>query len=330
VLIRGPEILESTRRVDTIVLDKTGTVTSGRMSLAGFVAGPAVDGTDALVRLASVEAASEHQVARAIASAVPDGERHPVSGFRSTPGAGVEGVVDGVTVVAGRPSFLAAGGFTIGPELDDARRQAEAAGRTVIAAGWDGAVRALAIVADTVRPSSPAAVASFERLGLEAVLLTGDNPAAAAAVAAEVGIGTVEADVRPDEKLAAIRRLQDAGRVVAMVGDGVNDAPALAQADLGLAMGAGADASIEAADITLVRSDLGAAADAIDLSRRTLRTIKANLTWAFGYNIVAIPLAAAGYLNPMLAGLAMAASSLLVVTNSLRLFRYRPRRPGVS
>jgi Cu+-exporting ATPase len=325
VLIRGPEILESTRRVDTIVLDKTGTVTAGRMSLAGFVPARGGDGDVALVRLASLEAASEHPVARAIAAAVPDERRRTVSGFRSTAGAGVEGVVDGVRVVAGRPSFLTARGFTVDATLDGARREAEAAGRTVIAAGWDGAVQALAVVADTVRPSSPAAVAAFARLGLQSVLLTGDNPAAAGAVAAEVGIGTVEADVRPDEKLAAIRRLQDAGRVVAMVGDGVNDAPALAQADLGLAMGAGADASIDAADITLVRSDLAAAADAIDLSRRTLGTIKANLAWAFGYNIVAIPLAAAGYLNPMLAGLAMAGSSLLVVTNSLRLFRYRPR-----
>jgi Cu+-exporting ATPase len=325
VLIRGPEVLESTRRIDTIVLDKTGTVTSGRMSLVAFVAAAGIDGADALAKLASLEAASEHPIGRAIATAFPDEQRRAVTTFRATAGAGVEGTVDGVVVAAGRPSFLAAQGFTMDDELEKAQREAEGAGRTVVAVGWDGAVWAVAAVADTVRPSSAAAVAAFERLGLQPVLLTGDHAAAADAIAAEIGVSTVEADVRPDEKLAAVRRLQQAGRVVAMVGDGVNDAPALAQADLGLAMGSGADASIEAADITLVRTDLRAAADAIDLSRRTLRTIKANLAWAFGYNVAAIPLAAVGYLNPMLAGFAMAASSVLVVTNSLRLFRYHPR-----
>jgi Cu+-exporting ATPase len=327
VLIRGPEVLESTRLIDTIVLDKTGTVTSGRMSLAAFVPAAGIAAADALAKLASLEAASEHPIGRAIATAVPDEQRRAVTAFRATAGAGVEGTVDGVVVAAGRPSFLVAGGFTMDDELEAARREAERAGRTVVAVGWDGAVRAVAAVADTVRPSSSSAVAAFERLGLQPVLLTGDHAAAADAIAAEIGVRTVEAEVQPDEKLAAVRRFQQAGRVVAMVGDGVNDAPALAQADLGLAMASGADASIEAADITLVRSDLQAAADAIDLSRRTLRTIKANLAWAFGYNVAAIPLAAAGYLNPMLAGFAMAASSVLVVTNSLRLFRYHPRWP---
>jgi Cu+-exporting ATPase len=298
------------------------------MSLVAFVPGRPGDATDALVRLASVEAASEHPIGRAIATAVSEAERRPVSDFRATAGSGVDGTVDGVAVVAGRPSFVTARGFTMNETLEEVRSGAEAAGRTVVAVGWDGTVQALAVVADTVRPSSSAAVAAFERLGLEPVLLTGDHAAAAHAIAAELGIRAVEADVRPDEKLAAIRRLQNTGRVVAMVGDGVNDAPALAQADLGLAMGSGADASIEAADITLVRNDPRAAADAIDLSRRTLRTIKGNLAWAFGYNVAAIPLAAAGYLNPMLAGLAMAASSVLVVANSLRLFHYRPRWTG--
>ena len=324
VLIRGPEVLESTRRVDTMVLDKTGTVTTGRMALVDFVAAPHVD-PDAARRLAaSLEAASEHPIARAIAEAVPDHERWPVTAFASTAGLGVTGTVDGSAVVAGRPSFLAERGLALPDELAAAREAAQAAGQTVVAIGWDGEARALAVVADTVRPNSAAAIAQLRALGLTPVLLTGDNAAVAKAVAAEVGIDEVIADVLPAGKVDAVRELQAAGRVVAMVGDGVNDAAALAVADLGLAMGTGADVAREAADLTLMRSDLTAAVDAIRLSRRTLRTIKANLIWAFGYNVAVLPVAAAGLLNPMLAGLAMASSSVFVVANSLRLFRFKP------
>jgi Cu+-exporting ATPase len=324
ILIRGPEVLESTRRVDTVVIDKTGTVTTGRMSLVEVVAAPGVDHNDVVLTLASLEAASEHPIARAIAAAVPAAEHRPVTDFHATSGLGVDGRVAGRPVRAGRPAFLAAAGLTIDDALDEPRRRAEADGRTTVAVGWDGRVRGIAVVADTIRPSSAAAVARFERLGLATVLLTGDNAAAAGAVGRAVGAGTVVAEVLPDGKLDAVRRLQADGRVVAVVGDGVNDAAAIAGADLGLAMGSGADASIEAADITLVRDDLTAAVDAIALSRRTLRTIKANLAWAFGYNVAALPIAAAGLLDPMLAGFAMAASSVLVVANSLRLFRFRP------
>ena len=270
----------------------------------------------------------EHPVARAIAAAAASevGQLPAVESFRNHAGRGVEGAVEGRAVVAGRPSLLADAGLALSGELDAARAAAQAAGRTVIAAGWDGEVRGLIVVADAARPSSAAAVAQLEALGLRPVLLTGDNAATAAAIAAEVGIGEVIADVLPAGKAEVIRRLQGEGRVVAMAGDGVNDAPALAQADLGLAVGTGSDVAIEASDITLVSGDLRASADAIRLSRRTLATIKGNLFWAFGYNLAALPLAAAGYLNPLIAGAAMAGSSLLVVSNSLRLRRFQPHR----
>jgi P-type Cu+ transporter len=328
ILIKGPEVLESTRRVDTIVLDKTGTVTTGRMQVRDVIV--AGDGDRAeLLRLAgALEHASEHPIARAIASAA-EGEGGALPGvesFRNREGLGVEGVVDGHAVLAGRPSLLADWAIHLPAELEAARSEAQARGQTVIAVAWDGAARGVIVVADSVKPTSAAAVSELTALGLRPVLLTGDNAATAAAVAAEVGIAEVIADVLPVDKASVIRRLQDEGRVVAMVGDGVNDAPALAQADLGLAIGTGTDVAIEASDITLVSGDLLAGADAIRLSRSTLTTIKGNLFWAFGYNVAALPLAAVGYLNPLIAGAAMAGSSLFVVANSLRLRRFQPHR----
>ncbi|NEC16090.1 copper-translocating P-type ATPase [Streptomyces sp. SID8014] len=321
ILVRGPEVLENTRRVDTVVLDKTGTLTTGRMELAEVL--PAT-GTDeaALLRLAgALEHASEHPVARALARAAE--ERHGplphVSGFTSTSGLGVRGTVEGRRVAAGRPRLLTEEGMPLPEELERALAAAEARGRTVVAVGWDGAVRGLLTLADTLRETSAEAVRDLRALGLTPVLLTGDNPAVAAEVARAVGIERVVAGVLPEGKVAEVERLRAEGRTVAMVGDGVNDAAALATADLGLAMGTGTDAAIEAGDLTLVRGDLRAAADAIRLSRRTLATIKGNLCWAFGYNVAALPLAAAGLLNPMIAGAAMAFSSVFVVTNSLRL-----------
>jgi Cu+-exporting ATPase len=325
LLINGPEILESTRKVDTIVLDKTGTVTTGRMSLVDVVTAADADRAEALRLVGALEDASEHPIAEAIARAARDelGALPPVEGFASRAGLGVEGVVEGHGVVAGRPVLLADWAMRLPPELAAAMEAAEHAGRTAIAAGWDGAARAVLVVADTVKPTSAEAVASLRQLGLRPVLLTGDNEATARAIGAEVGIDEVIAEVLPSEKAAVVRRLQEEGRVVAMAGDGVNDAPALAQADLGLAIGTGTDVAIEASDLTLVSGDLRAAADAIRLSRATLRTIKQNLGWAFGYNVAALPLAAAGLLNPLLAGLAMAFSSLSVVANALRLRRFR-------
>jgi Cu+-exporting ATPase len=322
ILIKGPEMLESTRRVDTIVLDKTGTVTTGKMALAEVVPAHGVDPDEALRLVGALEAASEHPVGRAIAAAAGEGLPVP-EGFRNREGLGVEGVVEGHAVVAGRPSLLAEWGVTVPQELVDAQAGAEAKGRTAIAAAWDGEARALFVVSDQPKPTSTEAVRRLRELGLRPVLLTGDNERTARAVAAEVGIDEVIAEVLPAEKADVVRRLQEEGRVVAMVGDGVNDAPALAQADLGLAIGTGTDVAIEASDLTLVRGDLRAAADAIRLSRRTLATIKGNLFWAFAYNIAALPLAAAGLLNPLIAGAAMAFSSVFVVTNSLRLRRFR-------
>ena len=327
IVIKGPEVLESTRAINTVVLDKTGTVTTGRMSLAEVAAAPGVD-ADELLRLAgAVEDASEHPIGAAVAAGARErfGELPSVEGFDSAQGLGVSGVVDGRVVVAGRAGWLSsAWGWPVPDGLAARAAAAEAAGRTVVFAGWDGAVRGALVVSDTIKPTSAEAVRRLRGLGLSPVLLTGDNERAARSVAEAVGIGEVIAGVLPAGKVAAIQRLQQAGRVVAMVGDGVNDAAALAQADLGLAMGTGTDAAIEASDLTLVRGDLLAVPDAIRLSRRTLATIKGNLFWAFGYNAAAIPLAALGFLNPLIAAAAMAFSSVFVVGNSLRLRRWRP------
>jgi P-type Cu+ transporter len=322
ILIKGPEVLESTRRVDTVVLDKTGTVTAGRMTLVDVVPADGQDRDELLRVVGAVEAASEHPIARAIADGAGPG-LPAVEEFASTEGLGVQGVVEGRAVVAGRPRLLADWGLHLPASLDAALREAQDAGRTAVVAGWDGAVRGLLVVADTVKPTSAEAVAALRQLGLRPVLLTGDNEAAARAVAAQVGIDEVVAEVLPTEKVDAVRRLQAEGRVVAMVGDGVNDAAALAAADLGLAMGTGTDVAIEASDLTLVRGDLRAVGDALRLARRTLSTIKGNLFWAFAYNLAALPLAAMGLLNPLIAGAAMAFSSVFVVANSLRLRGFR-------
>jgi P-type Cu+ transporter len=325
LLIKGPEILESTRKVDTVVLDKTGTVTNGRMSLVDVVA---EDRAAVLGIAGAVEDASEHPIAQAIARAARDelGALPALEGFANHEGLGVEGIVGGHGVQVGRPAFMAEWSLTVPASLDAAREAAEAQGRTAVLVAWDGAVRGLLVVADTVKPTSAEAVASLKALGLRPVLLTGDNATTARAVAAEVGIDEVIAEVLPSEKADVIRRLQAEDRVVAMVGDGVNDAPALAQADLGLAIGTGTDVAIEASDLTLISGDLRAATDAIRLSRATLRTIKQNLSWAFGYNVAALPLAAIGLLNPVIAGLAMALSSVSVVANALRLRRFQIQR----
>lgn len=325
ILIKGPEVLESTRRIDTVVLDKTGTVTTGVMSLVDLVAAEGVDADDALAVVGAVEHGSEHPIAAAIAAAARErGALAPVSGFVNHPGLGVQGTVEGRAVIAGRPALLADRGITLPPELDAALDAAQAAGRTAVVGAVDGRAAAVFAVADTPKATSAGAIARLRDLGLRPVLLTGDNDHTARTVAADVGIDEVISEVLPGEKADVVARLQDDGRVVAMVGDGVNDAPALARADLGLAIGSGADVAMEASDLTLISGDLNGVADAIRLSRRTLRTIKGNLFWAFAYNVAALPLAAAGLLNPVIAGAAMAMSSIFVVLNSLRLRAFRP------
>jgi Cu+-exporting ATPase len=357
ILIKGPEALETARAIDTIVLDKTGTITAGRMSLADVAAAPGQDPGELLRLAAAVEDASEHPVAAAIVAGARQrlgGGRLPaVTGFASERGLGVSGVVAGRMVAVGRLAWLESGagqvpaglagragqagaagrlaspgGGRVPADLAERASRAEQAGQTAVFAAWDGQLRGVLVVADTIKPSSAAAVARLRRMGLRPILLTGDNERAARAVADAVGISEVTAGVLPAGKVDAVKRLQDEGRVVAMAGDGVNDAAALAQADLGLALATGTDAAIEASDLTLIRGDLLAVADAIALSRRTLRTIKGNLCWAFGYNMAAVPLAALGLLSPLIAGAAMAFSSVFVVSNSLRLRRFRPPAPG--
>ena len=322
VLIKGPEVLESTRRVDTIVLDKTGTVTTGTMTLQDVVPASGTDRATLLRHAGAVESASEHPIARAIAAGAAEelGRLPEVTDFQNLAGSGVRGTVDGVSVQVGRNI---PGADELPADVATALEDARTSGRTAVLVAWDGQVRGLLTVADEVKPTSAEAIAQLRELGLTPVLLTGDHETVARRVAAEVGIDEVIAEVMPEDKVGVIERLQQSGKIVAMVGDGVNDAPALAQADLGLAMGTGTDVAIEAADITLVRGDLMAAVDAIRLSRRTLRTIKGNLFWAFAYNTAAIPVAALGLLNPMLAGAAMAFSSVFVVSNSLRLRGFR-------
>ncbi|KQW06302.1 carbonate dehydratase [Leifsonia sp. Root4] len=327
ILIKGPEVLESTKKVDTIVLDKTGTVTTGAMTLLAVTAADGTDESELLRIAGAIEHASEHPIAQAIATGATArvGALPAVESFVNIEGKGVQGIVDGHIVLVGRDSLLAEWAVTIPPELAAAKAEAEDSGQTAVVVAWDGQARGVLVVADAVKTTSAEAIAQFVSLGLTPILLTGDNETVARRVAAEVGIERVIAEVLPQQKLEVIAQLQAEGRVVAMVGDGVNDAAALAQADLGLAMGTGTDAAIEAADITLVRGDLRSAADAIRLSRRTLGTIKVNLFWAFAYNVAAIPLAALGLLNPMLAGAAMAFSSVFVVSNSLRLRGFRSR-----
>ncbi|WP_250506981.1 heavy metal translocating P-type ATPase [Bowdeniella massiliensis] len=327
VLIKGPEVLESTRKIDTIVLDKTGTVTTGKMTLTDVITADGVERAELLRLAGGLEDASEHPIAQAIAkgATVEVGELPTPESFENIEGRGVQGIVGGHAVLAGRETLLAEWSQHLDADLRAAKQAAEAEGKTAIVVGWDGTARGVLVVSDEIKPTSAQAIRQFKELGLTPVLLTGDNKTVADQVAAQVGIDQVIAEVLPKDKVDVVARLQDEGKTVAMVGDGVNDAPALAQADLGLAMGTGTDVAIEAADITLVRGDLRAAADAIRLSRRTLRTIKTNLFWAFAYNTAAIPLAAFGLLNPMLAGAAMALSSVFVVSNSLRLRSFTSR-----
>ncbi|WP_440104061.1 heavy metal translocating P-type ATPase [Streptosporangium sp. H16] len=321
ILIKGPEALESTHGIDTVVLDKTGTVTSGTMTLRDVFPAAGEEREEVLRLAGALEGASEHPVARAVARAADSTAQ--VEDFANVEGLGVQGVVDGHAVLVGRPRLLADRSQHLPPELEEELERAQARGETAVAVGWDGKARAVLTVADAIKPTSAEAVAALRALGLRPILLTGDNETVARTVAEAVGIEDVIADVLPADKVEVVKRLQSEGRTVAMIGDGVNDAAALAQADLGMAMGTGTDVAIEASDLTLVRGDLRVAADAIRLSRRTLRTIRGNLFWAFAYNVAAIPLAAFGLLTPMIAGGAMALSSVFVVSNSLRLRRFR-------
>ncbi|WP_326641747.1 heavy metal translocating P-type ATPase [Nonomuraea fuscirosea] len=325
ILIKGPEALESTPGIDTVVLDKTGTVTEGRMTLTAVHVAEGESEEEVLRLAGALEHASEHPIAQAVAkgAAARVGRLPAPEDFANVEGLGVQGVVDGHAVLVGRPRLLAEWSQHLPADLERELDEAQEAGRTAVAVGWDGQARAVLVVADVVKPTSADAITRLRALGLTPVLLTGDNEAVAKTVAAEVGIDEVIAEVLPADKVDVVKKLQAEGKVVAMVGDGVNDAAALAQADLGLAMGTGTDAAIEASDLTLVRGDLRVAADAIRLSRRTLSTIKGNLFWAFAYNVAALPLAAMGLLNPMIAGAAMAFSSVFVVSNSLRLRRFR-------
>jgi len=321
IVIRGPQILEATRRIEAIALDKTGTLTEGRMTVVDVLPGQQASRETVIRLVASIEAASEHPIGQAIAAAVDSPV--PVESFVSTQGRGVRGVVEGVAVVAGRPAWLAdQWSITIPNDAHDWILRNQSQGRTVVAAGADGHFLGAIAVADAIKPTSKQAIGELRMLGLDPILVTGDNEAVARSVADQLGIETIMAEVLPEDKVAVVRQLQSGGARVAMVGDGVNDAAALAQSDLGMAMGSGTDVAIEASDITLMRSDPRSIADAIRLSRTTLSTIKGNLFWAFAYNVAAIPLAVAGLLNPMIAGAAMAFSSVFVVSNSLRLRRF--------
>jgi P-type Cu+ transporter len=335
IVIRGPEVLESARQIDTIVLDKTGTVTEGRMAVGDVTAGAGATIAEVINAAGSAESGSEHPIAKAIAdNARTHGSLNPVTKLHNRPGLGVlaelSASVDArattdadKSVVVGRRELLQEEGLQVPPELQEAYAAEQARGRTAVMIGWAGEARGVIAVADVVKPTSAEAVRTMRTLGLRPVLLTGDHEAAARTIAAEVGIDDVIANVLPQQKVAEVVRLQEAGHRVAMVGDGVNDAAALAQSDLGIALGSGTDAAIHASDLTLISGDLRMAADAVRLSWATLRTIHGNLWWAFGYNVVALPLAAVGLLNPMIAAAAMALSSLFVVTNSLRLLRFR-------
>jgi copper-transporting P-type ATPase V len=327
ILIKGGEVLERSKRIDTVVFDKTGTLTLGRMAVTDVVPAAGVDRADVSGRAAAVEEGSEHPVGRAIVEgAKADGfgpAAATMTGFAALPGHGVRGTVDGAEVFVGRRTLLIEAGLTIPADLEAGAARLEEEGKTAVFAGWDGEARGVLAVADTVRPEAASVVADLRRLGIACVMITGDNRVTAAAIAGQVGIDRVLAEVLPSDKVDEVRRLQAEGRVVAMVGDGINDAPALVQADLGIAIGSGTDVAIESSDITLLSADLGGVPDAIRLSRRTFRTILQNLGWAFGYNVAAIPLAVAGALNPAIASAAMAFSSVSVVTNSLRLARFR-------